>query len=70
MSKFEEAVRLIEQNRDTPCKCSKTCYRCRYSRCIDSDEECEICPNFDHRRRRCKCNDIEYGKPCRYFEEA
>ena len=68
MSKFDEAAAKYQRRLNTHSKCEATCSDCRYSHCVDNDEDCDRCQNFDRIRRRCKCNDVEYGKPCGHYE--
>lgn len=68
MSRFDEAAAEYRR-RLVPCKNGATCSKCCYSHCIDNDDDCDRCKNFDRTHRRCKCNEVEYGKPCEHYEE-
>ena len=70
MSYDEYEIDEYERDHAYPCKCRETCAKCRFSSCLDNDEECDFCPNFDRKKRRCKCFDIERGGSCPYYVEG
>lgn len=70
MSKFAEAAAEYQRNLTEHRKCPRTCAKCHFSECIDKDEECNTCPNFNSHKRRCKCTEVEPGKACQYYLEV
>lgn len=54
---------------DHPPKSIKTCGACIHSECLSSDMECEFCGQFDKSIRMCKCNTVQEGKSCPYYEK-
>lgn len=70
MNYDEYEIDEYERDHAHPCKCRETCAKCRFSSCLDNDEECDFCPNFDRKKRRCKCFDIERGGSCPYYVEV
>lgn len=49
MSYDEYEIDEYERDHAHPCKCRETCSKCRFSSCLDNDEECDFCSNFDRR---------------------
>lgn len=70
MSKFAEAAAEYQRNLTEHRKCPRTCAKCRYSECVDKDEECDTCPNFNNKKRLCRCTEVEAGKDCQYYSEV
>ena len=70
MSKFAEAAAEYQRNLTEHRKCPRTCAKCRYSECVGKDEECDTCPNFNNKKRLCRCTEVEAGKDCQYYSEV
>ena len=49
MSKFAEAAAEYQRQLTEHRKCPRTCAKCHFSKCVDDDDECETCANFDRK---------------------
>lgn len=70
MSYDEYEINEYERDHAHPCKSRETCNKCRFTSCLDTDEECDFCAQFDRKKKMCKCQLVQRGEPCPYYVEG